>query len=204
MSLVPYDRGAGGSLAMHCPVLTGKNYTVWAIKVEANHDVVGLWEAVMPAEDSAPAVMAKKDKSARVYRLGALSEEILLQASAKKTTAELWSSLRTRYVGANRVRAALLATLRGDCERLHMSEAEMLDAFAGREQWAARRRQKDGGGYHDDDGRSNTTSGRSRGRCYNCGQRGDFKLDFPKPRKAPEEQAMLVDAGDAFDGQGIL
>lgn len=55
------------------PALTGENYTTWAIKVEANLDAAGLWEAVVPAEDSAPAVIAKKDKPACAYLFGALS-----------------------------------------------------------------------------------------------------------------------------------
>ena len=38
MSLVPYADGSGGSLPQPVPVLTGENYTAWAIKVEANLD----------------------------------------------------------------------------------------------------------------------------------------------------------------------
>jgi hypothetical protein len=113
-------------------MLTGDNYTVWAIKVEANLDAQGLWEAVVPAEDSAAAVIAKKDKPARAYLLGALSEDILLQVSSKKTAAELWASLKTRFVGADRVRAARLATLRGEFDRLRMEGGDELDAYAGR------------------------------------------------------------------------
>ncbi|KAE8782233.1 retrotransposon protein [Hordeum vulgare] len=52
--------------------------------------------------------------------------------SAKKTTTELWSSLQTRYVGADQVRTARLATLHGDFERLCMTKAKTLDTFAGR------------------------------------------------------------------------
>uniref|UniRef100_A0A8I7BB04 CCHC-type domain-containing protein n=1 Tax=Hordeum vulgare subsp. vulgare TaxID=112509 RepID=A0A8I7BB04_HORVV len=113
-------------------MLTGDNYTVWAIKVEANLDAQGLWEAVVPAEDSAAAVIAKKDKPARAYLLGALSEDILLQVSSKKTVAELWASLKTRFVGTDRVRAARLSTLRGEFDRLRMEDGDELDTYAGR------------------------------------------------------------------------
>ena len=119
MALVPHGAGAGGSVvSLSCPMLTGDNYTVWAIKVEANLDAQGLWEAVVPAEDAAAAIIAKKDKPARAYLLGALSEDILLQVSAKKTAAEVWASLKARFVGADRVRAARLSTLRGEFDRL--------------------------------------------------------------------------------------
>ncbi|KAE8805103.1 retrotransposon protein [Hordeum vulgare] len=74
MSHVSYGDGL---LPAYNPVLTSENYTVWAIKVEANLDAAGLWEAVVPTEDSTLVVVAKKDKPAHAYLLGALSEEIL-------------------------------------------------------------------------------------------------------------------------------
>ena len=114
------------------PMLTGDNYTVWAIKVEANLDAQGLWEAVVPAEDAAPAIIAKKDKPARAYLLGALAEDILLQVLAKKTVAEVWASLKARFIRADRVRAARLSTLRGEFDRLDMADGEKLDDFAGK------------------------------------------------------------------------
>jgi hypothetical protein len=63
-------------------MLTGDNYTVWAIKVEANLDAQGVWVAVVPA-DSTVVVDPKKNKMARAYLLGALVEDILLQVSSK-------------------------------------------------------------------------------------------------------------------------
>ncbi|XBI33270.1 hypothetical protein VPH35_056619 [Triticum aestivum] len=132
MSIVPYAGGSGSLLPVPCPVLTGENYTVWAIKVEANLDAAGLWEAVVPAEHAAAAVIAKKDKPARAYLHGALSGEILQQVSSKKRVAVIWANLKTRFVGADRVRAARLATLRGEFEQLRMAEADTLDVFAGK------------------------------------------------------------------------
>ena len=133
MALVPHGSGVGGSVVpLACPMLTGDNYTVWAIKVEANLDAQGLWEAVVPPEDAAPAIIAKKDKPARAYLLGALAEDILLQVAAKKTAAEVWTSLKTRFVGADRVREARLSTLRDDFDRLIMADGEALDVYAGK------------------------------------------------------------------------
>ena len=119
-------------MSLPVPMLTGDNFTVWAIKVEANLDAQGLWEAVVPAEDAAPAIIAKKDKPARAYLLGALAEDILLQVSAKKTAAEVWASLKAQFVGADRVRTARLSTLRGEFDRLDMASGEQLDQFAGK------------------------------------------------------------------------
>ncbi|KAM3279796.1 hypothetical protein ACQJBY_046896 [Aegilops geniculata] len=128
MSIIPYGGGTGGSL----PQLTGDNYTAWAIKVEANLDAAGLWKAVVVPEDAAAAVIAKKDKPARAYLLSALAENLLLQVASKKTAAEVWASLKARFVGADRVRAARLGTLRGEFELVRMADAETLDDFAGR------------------------------------------------------------------------
>jgi hypothetical protein len=86
---------------------------------------------VVPA-DSTAAVDPEKNKRARAYLLGALSKDILLQVSSKKKAAEVWASLKTRFVGADRVRAARLSTLRGDFDRLNMGDGEALDVFAGK------------------------------------------------------------------------
>ena len=119
-------------MSQSVPLLTGDNYTTWAIKVEADLDAAGLWEAVEPPEDAAAAVIAKKDKLARAYLFRALSKDLLLQVASKKTAAEVWASLKARFVGADRVRAARLGTLRGEFEMLRMAESDTLDGFAGK------------------------------------------------------------------------
>jgi hypothetical protein len=61
-------------------------------------------------------------------------------------------------------------------------------------QWEARRLQR-GGCHNHDDGRNNVALG-ARGqhsKCWNCGVRGHFSRDFPKPRK---EKALLTDVDD--------
>ncbi|XP_073360720.1 uncharacterized protein [Aegilops tauschii subsp. strangulata] len=132
MSLVPYAGRSGGSLPQPVPVLTGENYIARAINVKANLDAAGLWEAVVVPEDAAAAVIAKKDKPKRAYLLGTLAEDLLLQVASKKTTAEVWVSLKARFFGADRVRAARLGTLRGEFELLRMASSDTLDEFAGK------------------------------------------------------------------------
>ena len=92
MALVPH--GAGGStVSLSCPMLTPANYTVWAIKVEAILDGQGVWEAVSPGDGVE--VDEAKNKMARARLLGALSEDILMQVSTKKTAKEALGSLKT-------------------------------------------------------------------------------------------------------------
>ncbi|KAE8779938.1 retrotransposon protein [Hordeum vulgare] len=132
MALTPYVGGSGGLVLKPVHVVTGENYTTWAIKVEADMDAAALWEAVVPPEDTVSAVIVKKDKPARAYLLRALVDDLLLHVAAKKMAAEIWSSLKARFIGADRIRAARMAMLRGDFERLQMDGSEMLDAFAGK------------------------------------------------------------------------
>jgi hypothetical protein len=68
-----------------------------------------------------------KNKTARAQLLQALLHDILMQVSTKKTTAEVWASLETRFVGAYRVKTARLATLKGEFDKLYMEDREALD-----------------------------------------------------------------------------
>ena len=130
MALIPHGGVGGSSVSLPCPMLTPTNYTVWAIKAEAILDAAGVWEAVSPADGVA--VDATKNKMARAHLLGALSEDILMQVSMKKTAKEVWDSLKTRFVGADRVKAARLSTLSGEFDRLCMADDEELDGYAGK------------------------------------------------------------------------
>ncbi|CAM0911384.1 unnamed protein product [Alopecurus aequalis] len=211
MVLVPQVAGAS-SVSLSCPVLTPENYTVWAIKVEAILDAQGVWEAVVP--EPGATVDEKKNKAARAQLLSALSEDIVLQVSSKKKAAEVWDALKTRFVGADRVKAARLSTLRGEFDRLDMADGEELDIFAGKisgmsanggergdgqllltaAQWEARGRAR-GGGYDDDATSSADRGRRGIGKCNNCGVRGHFARDCWKPKKTQEkeEKALIAD-----------
>ncbi|KAE8814094.1 hypothetical protein D1007_08737 [Hordeum vulgare] len=69
MAFVPYSGGLGTARATSVPLLTGENFITRAIKVEADLDAAGLWEAVVPSEDAALAVIAKNDKPTRAYQV---------------------------------------------------------------------------------------------------------------------------------------
>ncbi|XP_072150736.1 uncharacterized protein [Setaria viridis] len=130
MAMVPHSAGGSSGVSLAYPLLSSTNYTAWAIKVEAILDAQGLWEDVNPAEGEV--ADARKDKTARAQLLQALPEDILLQVSQKKTAKELWDSLKMRFVGADRVKAAHLSTFKGEFDLLRMKEGEPLDDYAGK------------------------------------------------------------------------
>ena len=115
---------------MAYPVLSPAGYTAWVIKMEAILDAQGLWEAVSPSGNSV--VDAHKNKTARAQLLQALPEDILMQVSTKKTTKEVWESLKTRFIGADRVKTARLATLKGDFDKLCMVDGMRWTTTPGR------------------------------------------------------------------------
>jgi hypothetical protein len=106
------------------------------IKVEAILDTQGLWEAVSPSGDAAMDV--PKNKVARAQLLQALMEDILMQVSTKKTTNEVWESLKTRFIGANRVKTAHLAMLKEEFDKLCMVTATRWTTMPGRSAARAR------------------------------------------------------------------
>lgn len=62
-----------------------------------------LWDGI--------AVNEKKNKTVRAQIFTALSEDILMHVSKKKTAKEVWDSLKTRFVGADCIKEAWLSTL---------------------------------------------------------------------------------------------
>jgi hypothetical protein len=101
-----------------------------AIKVEAIINSQGVWEAVSPTDGTT--MDEKKNKTAMAQLLDALSEDILMQVSTKKMAKEVWDSLKTRFVDADRVKAVRLSTLHGELDKLYMTEGKLLDDYAGK------------------------------------------------------------------------
>lgn len=93
-------------------------------------DAQGVWESI--ETQAGEAVDEKKSKMAKAYIFQAIPEDILLQVAKKETTKEVWKSLKTRYLGADRVQKARLHTIKSDFEALRMKEGETIDEFAGK------------------------------------------------------------------------
>lgn len=73
-----------------------------------------------------------QDGVASAYNLQCVPEDILLQIAKKKTVKDAWDSLKTRYLGADRVKKACLQTLKSEFDALRMKENETIGEFAGK------------------------------------------------------------------------
>ncbi|KAH7866011.1 hypothetical protein Vadar_014222 [Vaccinium darrowii] len=136
MSIVTGGEGSrGGSgerdtLRYVYPQLTLTNYTCWKIRVKAMMEDQEVWEAIEPAAGAA--VDVKKDKKAKLHLIQCLPEDLLLQVANKATAKEIWDCLKTRFVGADRVRDARLQTLKSEFDGMRMKEDESVDQYAGK------------------------------------------------------------------------
>ncbi|XP_023749953.1 uncharacterized protein LOC111898254 [Lactuca sativa] len=111
-------------------MLTSSNYNTWSIKMEAIMDAHGLWDVIEPP--TGVVVDEKRTKQARAFIFQSIPEEMLAQATKKKTSKEVWDSLKSRYVGAERVQKARLQVLKSEFEALQMKEIETIDEYAGK------------------------------------------------------------------------
>ncbi|XP_051206632.1 uncharacterized protein [Lolium perenne] len=130
MALVPHGGGAGGSaMPLFCPMLTLDNYIVWAGRGQPRRaGRLGGSGSGGPGGGG----RSGEEQEGEGVPARALSKDILLQVSSKKTAAAVWESLKARFIGADRVKAARLSTLRGEFDRLIMADDEELDVYAGK------------------------------------------------------------------------
>ncbi|GJW91352.1 zinc finger, CCHC-type containing protein [Tanacetum coccineum] len=105
-----------------CPLLKPSNYSLWAIRMQIILEANGLWEMIEPNDKTIRD--NRKDKTAIAFLYQALPEEQLLQITKHKTAKEIWTALKTKHVGEERVQQARLQTLKSEFELLHMKEDE--------------------------------------------------------------------------------
>ncbi|BAF25780.1 Os09g0551200 [Oryza sativa Japonica Group] len=133
MSIVEHSASRSmreGGVSLPYPMLTSTNYSTWAIKMEANMEAQGIWDAIESAADDV--VEKKKDKMALACLFGAVPDEVLQQIANKKTAKEAWESLKTRFLGVDRVKKARVQTLKSEFKALCMKKTETIDEFAGK------------------------------------------------------------------------
>lgn len=121
---------SSSSSTFQYPQLTNTNYTSWVIRVQAMIEDQGVWEAVELAKGAVVDVWL--DKKARSHLLQALPEDLLMQVVKKTMAKEVWDCLKTRFVGADRIKNTRLQTLKSDFDAMRMNDDESLDQYADR------------------------------------------------------------------------
>ncbi|XP_013601885.1 PREDICTED: uncharacterized protein LOC106309405 [Brassica oleracea var. oleracea] len=117
----------GGSSSIKCPTLTATNYTVWAMRMKILLKVHKVWEVV-----ETEGTDDEKNNMAVALIFQSIPEALILQVGDLNNAKKVWEAIRTRHVGAERVREARLQTLMADFDRLKMKETETIDDFVGK------------------------------------------------------------------------
>ncbi|GJZ40472.1 pol polyprotein [Tanacetum coccineum] len=104
------------TLTFQCPILTSTNYTVWSMRMEMILGIHGVWDVVDPGLAD-----AKKNNIVKGLLFQLISEDLVLQIGNLKTGKEMWEAIKTRNLGADRVKEARLQTLITKFENLKMS-----------------------------------------------------------------------------------
>lgn len=88
-----------------------------------------LWDAVDPADPKEP-IDAKLNKVARAAILSAIPEDVLFLVAKKKNAREVWTALKTMFLGVERVQEARVQSLQEEFDRLKMKGTETIDDYA--------------------------------------------------------------------------
>ncbi|XP_013673593.2 uncharacterized protein LOC106377926 [Brassica napus] len=121
----------GEQSSIKCPMLTSTNYTVWAIRMKNILRVHKVWSIIETATEDDDKSDDKNDMATALL-FQAIPEALVLQVGELDTVKKVWDAIKTRYVGAERVREARLQTLMSEFDRLKMKETEKIDDFAGK------------------------------------------------------------------------
>ena len=113
-----------GGTSIQCPMLSTSNYTVWAVRMRMALKVHKAWEVI---ETETPDT--EKNNLAMALLFQSIPESLVLQVAELETAKQVWEAIKTRHVGAARVREARLQTLISEFDRLRMKETESIDDF---------------------------------------------------------------------------
>ncbi|KAG7598928.1 Zinc finger CCHC-type [Arabidopsis suecica] len=125
--IVPVKSKEIGSSSIRCPMLTTTNYTVWTMRMKPMLRVNRAWEAIEPGSTD-----EDMNDLAKALLFQSIPESLILQVGEYKTAKQVWEAIKTRHLGADRVKEARLQTLMSEFDRLKMKDTESIDDFAGK------------------------------------------------------------------------
>ena len=113
--------------AIVCPMLSTSNYTVWTKRMKVLLRVHKVWEAIDPGTDD-----EEKNDIATALLFQSIPENQIMQVGEEDTPKEIWEAIKSKNLGADRVKEARLQTLMNEFERLRMLESDTIDIFSGK------------------------------------------------------------------------
>ncbi|XP_076922610.1 uncharacterized protein LOC143584436 [Bidens hawaiensis] len=116
-----------GPSSVQYPMLTTMNYTVWAMRMKVVLRVHKVWDTInsgVPDED--------KNDMAMALLFQSIPKTLIMQIGDQETAKAMWDSIKTRHLGAERVREARLQTLSMEFDNMKMNESDSIDNFAGK------------------------------------------------------------------------
>lgn len=115
----------GGGTTISCPMLNSSNYTVWAIRMKLLLKVHKAWEVIETESEE-----AEKNDMAIALIFSFIPEPLVLQFGKLDNAKKVWEAIKSRHMGADRVKEARLQTLQSEFERLKMKDNDTVDNFA--------------------------------------------------------------------------
>ncbi|XP_048615803.1 uncharacterized protein LOC106453556 [Brassica napus] len=109
------------------PMLSSSNYTVWSMRMKIAFKVCKVWETIDPGNKD-----EEKNNMAIAFLFQSIPEALILQVGDIDTAKGVWDAIKTRHVGAERVKEARLQTLMAEFDRLKMKDGDTIDTFVGR------------------------------------------------------------------------
>lgn len=113
--------------SIQCPILNATNYTVWAMRMKVLMKIYKVWDTIEPGTAD-----ADKNNIAIGLLFQAIPESLVLQVGERETSKEIWDAIKSRHLGADRVKEARLQTLISEFERVKMNDTDTIDNFAGK------------------------------------------------------------------------
>ena len=113
----------GGPSSIQCPMLNSSNYMYRAMRIRSTLDVHKVWDTIEASSNDEE----KNDDTASTLLLQSIPESLALKIGELNSAKKAWDYIKTKHVGAERVKEARLQTLRAEFVRVKMKTSETIN-----------------------------------------------------------------------------
>ncbi|XP_013632899.1 PREDICTED: uncharacterized protein LOC106338480 [Brassica oleracea var. oleracea] len=119
------DKGLEMKKDIRCMMLSSTNYTVWSMQMKVMLRLYDVWDTIDPWSDD-----AKKNNMAISLIFQSVPEALIVQIGEHDTSKKICEAIKSRNLGADRVREARLQTLMSEFDKLKMADTDTVDDYA--------------------------------------------------------------------------